>query len=130
MSTPRLHLAPTHPLATVAAEHCSHHQAPLLGGVACGDCWERAIRDDEQWAVVHDLPRDLTVDPDLIDWVAVERACRGFQVPLTPMETRAAVQRLHTQGMSQIRIAQHLRTSTRVVTEAIHSWTQPQLRAS
>src|SRR5512142_1769167 len=85
---------PTHTLAVVAAQHCRAHTAPLVGRVACGPCWELAIRDDERFAVEHDLPREIEPDPAYVDEIAVELACHGERVELTPVEFRAAVERL------------------------------------
>ena len=77
------HLGPSHPLAEVAARHCFEHTGQRgngVGKVACGACWERAIRDDERVVVEHDLPRDLVPDPTYVDEIAVDLACRGEQV--------------------------------------------------
>lgn len=57
-----LHFGSGHPLAHIAADHCANHSEPQVGGVACGQCWELTIRDDEKFAVENDLPRDLTAD--------------------------------------------------------------------
>ena len=35
-----------HPLAHAARTLCSCKAKPKVGGVACGECWERTIRDD------------------------------------------------------------------------------------
>jgi ParB family chromosome partitioning protein len=35
-----------HPLARAARALCDHRTRPLVGDVACGQCWEQAIRDD------------------------------------------------------------------------------------
>jgi ParB family chromosome partitioning protein len=37
-----------HALAAAAALKCGHDDRPRLGGVACGQCWEDAIRADER----------------------------------------------------------------------------------
>ena len=71
----RLHLGSSHPLALIAGERCTH-LAPQIGGVACGVCWESAIRDDERFVVENDLPREL-VDQAHVDDVAVQRAVGG-----------------------------------------------------
>lgn len=107
------HLAPGHPLAKVARRQCSAHHAQggRVGDVACGACWERAIRDDERIAVLFGLPRVLDVDPDYVDVVAVERACAGQRQALTPAERAAAVGRLAQRGYSATRIARRLRMS-------------------
>jgi hypothetical protein len=36
-----------HPLADQARAACTHSDRPLVGNVACGQCWEQVIRDDE-----------------------------------------------------------------------------------
>lgn len=87
-----------HPLAEVAARHCRSHATllPLLiGGVACGACWELAIRDDEQFRLECGLPRHLDVDPSYVDQVAVEQAVNGREVPLTKVERHEVRRRLH-----------------------------------
>ncbi len=102
----RPHFDPTHPLADVAAQHCRHHLGPrrLVGGqVACGVCWELTIRDDERFAVEHDLPRELDVDPDYIDRVAVDQALAGQRVPLTRSE-RAEVARRRATSIPSHRV--------------------------
>jgi hypothetical protein len=80
----------------VAARHCEAHRGALrrsgIGGVACGACWERAIRDDEQVAVEFGLPRDTGANPAYVDEIAVEFACRGEDHPLTPVERAEVVQ--------------------------------------
>ena len=83
-----LHLGQAHPLSEVAAGHCLGHRRPLVGGVACGACWEHAIRDDERVVVEHELPSQLKGDADLIDPVAIARAIAGQPVSLTSAERR------------------------------------------
>ncbi len=42
-----LHFVVGHPLAAAAAARCSDHRdRNRIGGVACGECWEHAIRTD------------------------------------------------------------------------------------
>lgn len=54
------HLAKTHPLAQKAADLCQAlgHRATraVIGSVACGQCWEQAIRDDAIASVTTELP--------------------------------------------------------------------------
>jgi hypothetical protein len=99
------HLGRSHPLAQVAAGHCGHPMPPTarLGGVACGRCWERAIRDDQTAVVECGLPGQAAPDPALIDEVAVERAMRGEPVELTAAERAAARQRLVASGVTPTR---------------------------
>jgi hypothetical protein len=92
-----------HPLASVAAQYCARHAGRphlgYVGGVACGACWERAIRDDERVVAEFGLPRQLTPDPGYVDEIAAELACRGERCPLTPVERTEAVRRLHAAGL-------------------------------
>jgi len=86
-----------HPLAEVAARHCQSHATPLpllIGGTACGACWERSIRDDEEFRLAVGLPRELDTDPSYVDWVAVEQAVNGREVPLTKVERHEVRRRL------------------------------------
>jgi len=108
------YLGPTHPLAPVAAAHCRAHssgrsQAGYIGGVACGRCWELAIRDDERVVVEFGLSRELTPDPDYVDQIAVDLACAGEPTPLTDTERRAAVAALRDRGLTTAGIARRLR---------------------
>ena len=48
------HLGATHPLARKANDMCDareHTMRRRIGKVACGQCWETVIRQDEQIAV-------------------------------------------------------------------------------
>jgi hypothetical protein len=110
-----LNFAPGHPLAAVAAWRCHGHLSPVVGGVACGSCWEQAIRDDERFAVESELPRELHTDPELIDEVAIERAMRGIPVRLTVAERTAAIAALSSRGMTPARIARFLDTAASTV---------------
>ena len=92
-----LHLGPAHPLAGVARERC-HHMLPWVGGVACGACWESAIRDDERFVVENDLSSELVLEDDLVDEIAVERAAAGEPVRLPREERRAAIAVLLARG--------------------------------
>jgi hypothetical protein len=120
VATRRLgHLSSAHPVATVAARHCEAHRGALrrsgIGGVACGACWERAIRDDEQVAVEFGLPRDTGADPTYVDEIAVEFVCRGEDHPLTPVERAEVVRRLDTAGAGPGTIAVRLGLSVETV---------------
>jgi hypothetical protein len=90
----------------------------LIGGVGCGVCWERAIRDDERAVVWFGLPRECGPDPDLVDEIAVELACAGEPTALTAVERAEVVRRLTARGESAWRIAERLRMATRSVTRA------------
>jgi hypothetical protein len=113
------HLGPAHPLAEVAATHCARHRPCQIAGTACGACWERAIRDDERFAVECGLPRKIEPDPDYVDEIAVDLACRGEQVTLTATELRDAVARLSRRGLFPVAIARRLRVSYDAVIAAM-----------
>jgi hypothetical protein len=87
--------------------------------VACGACWERAIRDDERVVVECGLPREITPDPSYVDQIAVDLACRGERVSLTRREFRVAVARLHGRRLPVTAIARRLSTSHQAVLEAL-----------
>jgi hypothetical protein len=76
--------------------------------VACGECWERAIRDDERVVVLFGLPREIAPDPEYVDVVAVELAVAGHKPALTPPEEAKAVAILLRRGWSDTRIAEWL----------------------
>jgi hypothetical protein len=109
----RNHFSLRHPLAGVARRRCDDEHGlagnALIGGVACGECWERAIRDDERVAVEHELPRELAVDAALVDEIAVDRACRGERIRLTGIERAVAAARLTASGLSARAVAGRLR---------------------
>ena len=115
MRTPSLHLSTTHPVASVAAEHCNQHAAPLVGGVACGKCWEQAIRDDERFAIENGLPAELATDPFLVDHVAVARAMQGQLVALTSFERSLTAIRLRAAGVTLTDIGRLLRVGQHAV---------------
>lgn len=76
--------------------------------MACWECWERAIRDDERIVVLFGLPREIEPDPSYVDVVAVELAVAGHKPPLTPVEEAKAVAILLRRGWSDTRIAEWL----------------------
>ncbi len=102
MSAHTTHLGPAHPLAAVAGRRCRHSHPGrgfLLGGVACGVCWEAAIRADERMAVECELPAaSPPPDREHVDPVAVELAAAGERVPLSRAEKRAAALELAARG--------------------------------
>jgi hypothetical protein len=117
-----VYLGAPHPLAQVASGRCrSEHPTTMhrLGGVACGRCWERVIRDDERIVVELGLPAELITDPDLIDEVAVDRACRGNLVRLTKVERRAALARLLAEGLLPTQAGERLGMSGSAVLAVI-----------
>jgi hypothetical protein len=110
---------PTHPLAEVAERNCQTCNGELIGNVACGACWERAIRDDERVVVEHGLPRRIEPDPQYVDEIAVELACGGERVALSPLELRMAARTLAGRRMSRVEIARRLHTTHGVVTSVL-----------
>ncbi|OLS99355.1 hypothetical protein BJF90_39280 [Pseudonocardia sp. CNS-004] len=76
--------------------------------MACADCWERAIRDDERAVVLFGLPREIEPDPTYVDQVAVELAVAGHKPRLTAVEEVEAVAILLRRGWRDTRIAEWL----------------------
>lgn len=110
------YLGHRHPLAVVAQSRCVRQHGERISRdgydhVACGSCWERAIRDDERVVVEHDLPRELTPDPNFIDEIAVDLAVAGNPVRLTSAERREVIRRLRASGIEQTVIQRRLRIS-------------------
>jgi hypothetical protein len=102
--------SPTHPVAEPAHRRCRelHPRTAAAVAVACGECWERAIRDDERAVVLFGLPREIEPDPEYVDVVAVELAVAGHRPRLTPVEEARAVAVLLRRGWSDTRIAEWL----------------------
>ncbi len=117
---PRRGFDASHPLAEVVARlHRAHDDASAarkVGRIGCAQCWEQAIRADERLAVEFELPA-LDVDPDYVDTVAVERACKSDDtaVRLTPAERRTAVAKLTAQGLTLNQICRRLGIALRDV---------------
>ncbi|MHA6623903.1 hypothetical protein ACU61A_00705 [Pseudonocardia sichuanensis] len=101
---------PSHPVAEPARRRCRelHPRTAAAVAVACGECWERAIRDDERAVVLFGLPREIEPDPEYVDEVAVERAVAGHRPRLTPVEQSRAVAVLLRRGWSDSRIGEWL----------------------
>lgn len=102
--------SPTHPVAEPARRRCrAHHPKRAAAvGVACGECWEQAIRDDERAVILFGLPREIEPDPTYVDQVAVELAVAGHKPRLTPVEEAEAVAILVRRGWRDMRIAEWL----------------------
>jgi hypothetical protein len=111
LTTPAVYFGARHPLVAVAARLCRTHLASTGRTAPCGPCWEQAVRDDERLVTECGLPRELTPDPDHVDTIAVDRACRGERVSLAAAEFAVAVRRLRTRGLTDTRIATRLRRS-------------------
>jgi hypothetical protein len=109
--TPAVYFGAGHPLVEVAARLCRAHPPSTRRAGPCGPCWERAVRDDERIVTECGLPRELVPDPDHVDAIAVDLACRGERVSLTAAECAVAVTTLRTQGLTDTRIAARLRRS-------------------
>lgn len=116
----------SHPLARVANRFCRAHNRPGVSGwtggvgaVACGACWEQAIRDDERVVIEYGLSRQQCADIDVVDEIAIERACKGERVRLTRVERAAAVTLLRNAGMSIYQMARRLHVSCEAVRQAL-----------
>jgi len=122
-----LYFGPSHPLAQIARRHCrTHHTEPQptrqVGQVACGACWEHAIRTDERFAVECDLDEEPAVPADHIDEIAVAYAVTGRPVTLTKAEREAAIRLLGDRQVPVKRISRLLRVNLRTV---IHTLCTP-----
>lgn len=85
----------THPLAKAARALCDHRGRPKVGAVACGPCWEQAIRDD--------MGATPTVTPlvAVVDEAAIEAVLAGdWKTKCTPTEKTEVCRRWHAQGKS------------------------------
>ena len=115
------YLSDQHPLASAARRLCTEHGTRgggLVGKVACGRCWETAIRADERAVLLFDLPPDPPrPDPAHLDPVAIERALRGDDVRLTRAE-RAEIAHLVATGQAPWSAVQHIGLSGSAVTKA------------
>jgi hypothetical protein len=128
-TTPARHFGGAHPLVEVATRLCRAHP-PSTRRAPCGPCWEQAVRNDERLVTECGLPRDLVPDPDHVDAIAVDLACRGERVSLTSAEFTAAVTRLRTQAVPDTRIAARLRRSPTAVLAVSAADVTPPRRAA
>lgn len=109
--TQAAHFTGRHRLAAPARDLCEHTDAPSVGNVACGACWEAVIRADALGTLVFTDPA--------IDEAAVVRAVDGDKsVTLTPKERREAIRRLHGRRLSDGQIAEVLGCSSKTVERA------------
>jgi hypothetical protein len=120
----RGHFSTEHALASVARRLCEQrHSVPLsarMGAVACGGCWEAAIRADERVAIEFGLPALAGEDAVIVDEIAVERAVAGDQdVRLNREEKRAAIAVLAGRGFSHTGVSKRLAMSG---SEVIRLW--------
>ncbi len=108
-----------HPQAGPARERCrsvhAGQQVKRLGGVACGACWEHAIRIDERLVVECGLDDAPEVPADDVDQVAVAYAVAGRRVALSDAERVVAVRLLADRRLTAARIARQLHMTTRAV---------------
>jgi hypothetical protein len=121
-----LYFGPRHPLAQVARRHCRTHHASSqptrqVGGIACGACWEHAIRTDERFVIECDLDDEPDVSDDHIDEIAVAYAVAGRKVTLTTAERDAAIRLLGGRQVPVTRISRLLRVNPRTVTHALYT---------
>lgn len=61
------------------------------------------------------LDAETELDPDLVDEIAIERACDGHHVDLTRLERIEVIRRLHARGMSDAVIAERVGIAERTV---------------
>jgi hypothetical protein len=119
------HLTKRHPLASVARQRCAgehpRESVMFIGAVACGACWEQAIRADERFALEFDLSseppsgRDLTPDPVAVE-LAVRTARAGQRVRRLPLAERAELARMVRDGETPWVVAVQLGLSGAEVT--------------
>ncbi|MFR9806455.1 hypothetical protein ACL02T_29825 [Pseudonocardia sp. RS010] len=115
-----------HPVAPVARQSCREfgHQTLHTDAVACGRCWEHAIRADERVVVEFGLTaKDERPDPGYIDVVAVERVIEGEYLPLGSNERDEVIRRMRAQGCGPWTISDRLGESTRTVRQRIDELT-------
>ena len=120
----RTYFSAAHPLAEAARHRCrqlDHRTDPnhCVGPVACGECWEAAIRADERFVVENDLDDAEPVPADDLDEIALEKAMRGQRVRLTGPERTAAITRLTETGLTVHQIARRLHIAHRDVEAAL-----------
>lgn len=99
------HFTAAHPLANTARGICTHDGRRMVGQVACGPCWERAIRADA-------LGQNLAPE---VDEAAITRAMSGDPAALTLAELDVAVARMTDEGLSASQIAARLHVTGRTV---------------
>lgn len=90
----------SHPLAAAARALCGHRGSPKVGGVACGHCWESAIRiDAARGEEATPMPA-----PDLravADENLVERILGGdWKTSCSPSDKTEVARRWHAAGKS------------------------------
>lgn len=122
-----------HPLARLARERCRTHHAPgrrvqRVGEVACGACWEHAIRADERFVAECGLDGAPEVPADDVDEIAVAQAVAGRRVPLNDAERAVAVRLLAGRGMPACRIADRLHVNVRAVRDTLTAPPVPPVR--
>lgn len=99
-------LSSGHLLAGVARRRCLAEHPALastgrIGQVACGRCWEEAIRADARVAADFELPAaPPEPDPHYVDPIALERAAAGERVRLTRSERAELVRRAYAGEVS------------------------------
>ncbi|WP_214369779.1 hypothetical protein [Pseudonocardia sp. H11422] len=108
-----------HPVAPIAGEACrafDHATPPHGQGVACGRCWEYAIRCDERVVVEFGLTKDdEKPDPSYVDEIAVARFMDGESLPLGEPERWEVTRRMRAQGHGPWAISDRLGESSQAV---------------
>jgi len=98
-------LTKSHALALSVS--CDHgDRRTIIGGVACGQCWEAAIRADERG--------DLDVVPTC-DEALVERVLCGERIPMQRADRLECTRRLVARSLSDAEIATRLHVTPRQV---------------
>jgi ParB family chromosome partitioning protein len=104
-----------HRLADYARGLCEHTTRPMVGTVACGQCWEQAIRDDENESP--DEPgtaERLSVRQERIELLAEMRLHTGSDpCPPGAVTARQAAERLGVTARTVERYKADLRSVTR-----------------
>ncbi|WP_248581572.1 ParB/RepB/Spo0J family partition protein [Nocardioides sp. InS609-2] len=91
----------THPLASQARALCGHRGSPKVGAVACGPCWEQAIRDDIGKTAIAAPPVRAVADDS-----AVERILGGdWKAKCSPSDKAEVCRRWHAAGKSLNKLA-------------------------
>lgn len=110
------HFTIHHRLAEQVKAACTHSTRPLVGSIACGQCWEAQIlataghaESDEAGGGADMKPSRRNTPRVDVDEVAVERRISGdATVELNYLERREAVRQLAPKGLSDAQIAERI----------------------
>lgn len=121
MSTGPSHLSKSHPVAEAANRLCASSHPNLGGGrignVACGKCWEAAIRADERWII--EAGDGAPTAAPVLDHIAIDLAMSGKQVKLTTAERREAARRMIRRGFATTVVCTRLKISGAYLQDAL-----------